>query len=181
MQTVGGIALTRSYYQHALETEGKPEAVEQCQLVISRRAANELKMCPVTTVRARSMLINLHHCLQHISPFQRLQPVQEQLEAGAPELPREAPLLAKLMGPTAIAQFKWSRVPAVVIYGCFVADEAGTKRFSIIISCKEAACMLRVQVPMTCAAVQRWSRLSPVASLCHPACQALTKRSSLHS
>jgi hypothetical protein len=51
--------------------------------------------------------------------------LQEQLEAGTPELPREAPLLAKLMCPTAVAQFKWSRVPAVVIFGCFVADEAG--------------------------------------------------------
>jgi hypothetical protein len=67
LQIVGGVALTRSYYQLALETEGTPETVEQCQLVISRRVANEFKMCPYTTVTLLPYICR-HLCLKQ-SPW----------------------------------------------------------------------------------------------------------------
>jgi hypothetical protein len=56
-----------------------------------------------------------------------LQPAlkQEQLEQGHEGLPREAPVLSKIMSPAALTDLHWARVPAVVLFGCFVADEDG--------------------------------------------------------
>jgi hypothetical protein len=47
------------------------------------------------------------------------------MEAGRPELPREGPVLSKIMSPAALDDLHWSRVPAVVIFGGFVADADG--------------------------------------------------------
>lgn len=53
--------------------------------------------------------------------------LQAQLEEGHPGFPRESPVLSKIMSPAAMAELHWTRVPAVVIFGCFVADEDGEK------------------------------------------------------
>ncbi|WIA30769.1 hypothetical protein OEZ86_000829 [Tetradesmus obliquus] len=45
-----------------------------------------------------------------------------QLEGSHPELPREAPVLSKIMSPAAATELHWPRLPAVAIFGCFVAD-----------------------------------------------------------
>jgi hypothetical protein len=54
--------------------------------------------------------------------------LQAQLEGSHPELPRESPVLSKIMSPAALTELHWSRVPAVAIFGCFVADEDGKQR-----------------------------------------------------
>lgn len=51
--------------------------------------------------------------------------LQEQLMKGHPNLPREAPMLSKIMSSAAMSDLHWTRVPAVVIFGCVVADEEG--------------------------------------------------------
>jgi hypothetical protein len=33
--------------------------------------------------------------------------------------------LSKLMSPAALSELHWSRVPAVVVFGCFMADDEG--------------------------------------------------------
>lgn len=34
-------------------------------------------------------------------------------------------MLSKIMSPAALTELHWTRVPAVVIFGCFVADDDG--------------------------------------------------------
>lgn len=55
----------------------------------------------------------------------RLVVLQAQLEGSHPELPREAPVLSKIMSPAAATELHWPRLPAVAIFGCFVADADG--------------------------------------------------------
>eukprot|EP00877_Chromochloris_zofingiensis_P012122 jgi/Chrzof1/7163/Cz02g13130.t1 len=51
--------------------------------------------------------------------------VQEQLSAGVSHFPRSAPVLVKLMSGLATTQFKWTRVPAVVVFGSMAPDQQG--------------------------------------------------------
>lgn len=48
-----------------------------------------------------------------------------ELEEGQQHLPRESSVLSKMMSPAALSELHWSRVPAVVVFGCFVADAQG--------------------------------------------------------
>eukprot|EP00878_Enallax_costatus_P042963 GHUV01050496.1.p1 GENE.GHUV01050496.1~~GHUV01050496.1.p1 ORF type:complete len:165 (+),score=27.93 GHUV01050496.1:486-980(+) len=100
-KVVGGVAVTHTYYQHVLTTEGKTVEGDPCQLLVTRMDGDSLTMMPAT---------------------------QEQLEEGHPNLPREAPVLSKIMSPAAMSDLHWTRVPAVVIFGCVVADEEGEWR-----------------------------------------------------
>eukprot|EP00878_Enallax_costatus_P042615 GHUV01050037.1.p1 GENE.GHUV01050037.1~~GHUV01050037.1.p1 ORF type:complete len:113 (+),score=10.40 GHUV01050037.1:59-397(+) len=72
-------------------------------------------------------------CKTHLSLYRAVarkgfMQLQEQLEEGHPNLPREAPVLSKIMSPAAMSDLHWTRVPAVVIFGCVVADEEGEWR-----------------------------------------------------
>lgn len=40
-------------------------------------------------------------------------------------MPRESALLSKMLSPAAVSELHWTKVPAVVIFGCFVGDEEG--------------------------------------------------------
>lgn len=51
LQVVGGVALSASYYQHVLATEGRSEQVPPCQLLISARRRQELLLLPATQAR----------------------------------------------------------------------------------------------------------------------------------
>lgn len=51
--------------------------------------------------------------------------VQADLQEGRHHLPRESALLSKMMSPAALSELHWTRVPAVVVFGCFMADEEG--------------------------------------------------------
>jgi hypothetical protein len=42
--------MTRSYYQHELETQGLDTEVEPCQLLLTKREGDLFKLCTVTTV-----------------------------------------------------------------------------------------------------------------------------------
>lgn len=55
-------------------------------------------------------------------------PSQVELQEGLQHLPRESAVLSKMMSPAALSELHWLRVPAVVIFGCFVADEEGALR-----------------------------------------------------
>jgi len=50
LQVVGGVAMSASYYQHVLATEGRTEQVPACQLLITRRHLHELLLLPATQV-----------------------------------------------------------------------------------------------------------------------------------
>lgn len=50
IQVVGGVAVTQSYYQHVLTTEGKVLEGEPCQLLITRLDETGLSMMPATQV-----------------------------------------------------------------------------------------------------------------------------------
>jgi hypothetical protein len=52
-------------------------------------------------------------------------PPQEQLETAAGDLPRESPVLAKLLSCAAVSQFKWAKVPSVAVFGSFAPEEEG--------------------------------------------------------
>eukprot|EP00879_Flechtneria_rotunda_P028734 GHRR01030950.1.p1 GENE.GHRR01030950.1~~GHRR01030950.1.p1 ORF type:complete len:185 (+),score=50.77 GHRR01030950.1:424-978(+) len=97
-QVVGGVAMTQSYYQHVAATEGRMGELPPCQLLITRRKGDEVTMVPVT---------------------------QADLEQGHASLPRESPVLSKIMSPASLTELHWSRVPAVVVFGCFAPDETG--------------------------------------------------------
>eukprot|EP00879_Flechtneria_rotunda_P025814 GHRR01027461.1.p1 GENE.GHRR01027461.1~~GHRR01027461.1.p1 ORF type:complete len:271 (+),score=75.01 GHRR01027461.1:661-1473(+) len=88
--------MTQSYYQHVAATEGRMGELPPCQLLITRRKGDEVTMVPVT---------------------------QADLEQGHASLPRESPVLSKIMSPASLTELHWSRVPAVVVFGCFAPDE----------------------------------------------------------
>ncbi|KAF6254575.1 hypothetical protein COO60DRAFT_1642231 [Scenedesmus sp. NREL 46B-D3] len=76
--------------------EGRADEIQACQLRITKlRSTGDVAMLPAE---------------------------QAQLEGSHPELPRESPVLSKIMSPAALTDLHWSRVPAVAIFGCFVAD-----------------------------------------------------------
>lgn len=50
VQVVGGVAVTHSYYQHVLTTEGKTLEGEACQLLITKLQDDSLSMMPATQV-----------------------------------------------------------------------------------------------------------------------------------
>ncbi|KAF8068340.1 hypothetical protein HT031_002029 [Scenedesmus sp. PABB004] len=101
LQIVGGVAVSQSYYAHVLQTEGHSEAPPPCQLLIARaQRGGGVTMLPAQ---------------------------QAALEGGEAGLPRESPVLSKIMSPAALAELHWARVPAVAIFGCFVADDDGAE------------------------------------------------------
>lgn len=52
-QIVGGVALTQSYYQHVMLTEGRADEAEACQLLITKlRPDGTVAMLPAQQVRA---------------------------------------------------------------------------------------------------------------------------------
>lgn len=50
MQIVGGIAVTQSYYQHVMLTEGSAKEVPACQLLIAKMTEGEVAMVPAQQV-----------------------------------------------------------------------------------------------------------------------------------
>lgn len=52
LQIVGGVAMTQSYYQHVLQTEGRSDEVPACQLLITQHEGHAVTMRPATQVRA---------------------------------------------------------------------------------------------------------------------------------
>jgi hypothetical protein len=133
-QVVGGVALSASYYQHVLATEGRTDQVPPCQLLITRHRRQELLLLPAAQVRCavgHATRLHLQEALWQLQPLRNCcclctrACMQAELEAGHAGLPREAPVLSKMMSPAALTELHWLRVPAVVIFGCFVADEEG--------------------------------------------------------
>jgi hypothetical protein len=56
--------------------------------------------------------------------------MQAELQEGRHHLPRESALLSKMMSPAALSELHWSRVPAVVMFGCFMADDEGRQAYN---------------------------------------------------
>jgi hypothetical protein len=55
LQIVGGVAMTQSYYQHVLLTEGRADEVQPCQLLITKLRSNgSVAMLPAAQVRRTS-------------------------------------------------------------------------------------------------------------------------------
>jgi ribosomal protein L37AE/L43A len=53
LQIVGGVAMTHSYYQHVLLTEGRADEVQPCQLLITKLRGNgDVAMLPALQVCA---------------------------------------------------------------------------------------------------------------------------------
>lgn len=50
LQVVGGVAVTQSYYQHVLSTEGKVLEEDACQLLITKLEEDTISMTPATQV-----------------------------------------------------------------------------------------------------------------------------------
>lgn len=126
------MAVSASYHQHVLATEGRTEQVPPCQLLITRHRRQELLLIPATQVRAERaerVAQGLCSCCQPAAhphkPAAHPAHTQAELEQGDAGLPRESPVLSKMVSPAALTDLRWSRVPAVVIFGCFVADEEG--------------------------------------------------------
>lgn len=47
-QIVGGVALSASYYQHVLATEGRADQLPACQLLITHGREQDLSLLPAT-------------------------------------------------------------------------------------------------------------------------------------
>ncbi|GBF91168.1 hypothetical protein Rsub_04837 [Raphidocelis subcapitata] len=100
-QIVGGVALAQPYYAAALYSEGRaPDAPAPFHAALFSRGGPG----PVFATR-------------------------EELDAGAPRLPRDSPVLARALSALdAVRSLHWGRPPAVLLFGLVAAGEAALDR-----------------------------------------------------